>query len=202
MIKLMGRHSGYIAMQASLNHTEVDFCLIPENPYQLNGPNGLYAQVHAKMQEKGYVIIVVAEGAEEGLIDPSERFTKVEQRDGSGNLKLDDIGLALKNKLVDAMFEKYNLKVTLKYVDPTYAIRSVPANAADTIRCAKLAENAVHGAFAGFTAFSTGIVRNSVVWIPIKTINQAGVNKISVFNRTWQRLLSSIGQKNMVNPEF
>ena len=189
-------------MQASLNHTEVDFCLIPENPFQLNGPNGLYAQVHAKILKKGYVIIVVAEGAEEGLIDPTERFTKVEQRDGSGNLKLDDIGLALKGKLVNVMQEKYNLKVTLKYVDPTYAIRSVPANAADTIRCAKLAENAVHGAFAGFTAFSTGIVRNSVVWIPIKTINQAGVNKISVFNRTWQRLLMSIGQKNMVNTEF
>ena len=117
------------------------------------------------------MVIVVAEGAEDGLIDPSERFTKVEHRDGSGNIKLDDIGVALKDKIVGSMRTLFGLTCTLKYIDPTYSIRSVPANSADTIRCAKLAENAVHGAMAGYTAFSTGIVRNSVVFIPIKTIN-------------------------------
>lgn len=75
----------------------------------------------------------------------------------------------------------------------------MPANPADTIRCAKLAENAVHGAMAGYTAFSTGIVRNAVCWIPIKTINQAGVNKISVYDRVFQRLLASIKQKIMID---
>lgn len=111
--------------------------------------------------------MVVAEGAEDGLIDESECITKNPTFDGSGNKKLDDIGLALSTLILENLESKHNLKCTLKYVDPTYAIRSVAANAADTIRCAKLAENAVHGAMAGYTAFSTGIVRNTVVWIPI-----------------------------------
>jgi 6-phosphofructokinase 1 len=147
-------------------------------------------------------VIVVAEGAEEGLINPAERFTKEEKKDGSGNIKLDDIGEALKVGIVGAMKTSYKLSVTLKYVDPTYSIRSVPANAADTVMCAKLGNNAVHGAMAGYTAFSTGIVRNAVCWIPIKTINQAGINKISIYDRTWQRLLASIEQRTMVNEEF
>lgn len=90
------------------------------------------------------------------------------------------------------MKDKFSLSVNLKYIDPTYAIRSVAANASDTIMCAKLAQNAVHGAMAGYTAFSTGVVRNAVTIIPIKTINQAGINRISVYDRVWQRLLGSI----------
>lgn len=145
---------------------------------------------------------MVAEGAEDGLINPDEKFTKAAKADGSGNVKLDDIGEAFKDMIVKAMKEKFNLGVNLKYVDPTYAIRSVPANAADTLMCAKLAQNAVHGAMAGYTAFSTGIVRNATSFIPIKTINQAGINKISIYDRTWQRLLGTIRQKPMVNDEF
>mmetsp|Transcript_22288 Transcript_22288/g.34487 ORF Transcript_22288/g.34487 Transcript_22288/m.34487 type:complete len:144 (-) Transcript_22288:19-450(-) len=100
------------------------------------------------------------------------------------------------------MKEKFGYSINLKYIDPTYAIRSVAANAADTCMCAKLAQNAVHGAMAGYTAFSTGIVRNAVSFIPIKTINEAGVNKISIYNRSWQRLLGAMQQKKMVNKEF
>ena len=147
-------------------------------------------------------MIVVAEGAEDGLINPDERFTKVEKRDGSGNVKLDDIGEALKDRIVKNLKETHNLSVTLKLIDPTYSIRSCAANAADTVMCAKLAQNAVHGAMAGYTAFSIGIIRNAVSFIPIKTINQAGINKISIYDRTWQRLLGSIRQTNMVNTEF
>lgn len=116
-------------------------------------------------------MVVIAEGAEDGLIDDNEKITKKATVDGSGNVKLADIGEALKSLLIENLEAEHCLKINLKYIDPTYAIRSVPANSADTIRCAKLAENAVHGAMAGFTAFSTGIVRNAVVWIPIKTIN-------------------------------
>ena len=90
------------------------------------------------------------------------------------------------------MKTKYNFAINLKYIDPTYAIRSVPSNASDTIMCAKLAQNAVHGAMTGYTAFSTGVVRNAVSFIPIKTINEAGSNKISVYDRAWQRLLGTM----------
>ena len=75
LIKVMGRHSGYIAMMASLAHNGVDFCIVPENPYELEGPNGLYAQVYKRIKEQGHAVIVVAEGAEDGLINPAEKFT-------------------------------------------------------------------------------------------------------------------------------
>ena len=202
LIKLMGRHSGYIALNASLTQGQTDFCLIPENPYELDGPNGLYQQIHDKIKSQGHAVIVVAEGAEDGLINPDERFTKAATKDGSGNVKLDDIGTILKDKIAEVMKTRFDLAINLKYVDPTYAIRSVPANAEDTIKCAKLAQNAVHGAMAGYTAFSSGIVRNAVAFIPIKTINQAGINQISVYDRAWQRLLGQIQQKEMVNEKF
>ena len=157
-------------MQASLSHASVDFCLIPENPFELNGPNWFYKQIYQKLKDQGHAVVVVAEGAEDGLIIPDEKITAKAQKDGSGNVKLDDIGVALKERIVTAMKEKYAFSVNLKYIDPTYAIRSVPANAADTIMYAKLGQNAVHGAMAGYTAFSTGIVRNAVSFIPIKTI--------------------------------
>ena len=95
--------------------------------------------MYDKIKKQGHCVIVVAEGAEDGLINQAEKFTKVEKRDGSGNIKLDDIGEALKDKLVSVLKEKYKMSANLKYVDPTYAIRSVPSNSADTIMCAKLA---------------------------------------------------------------
>ena len=83
------------------------------------------------------------------------------------------------------MKEKYDLSCTLKLIDPSYAIRAPAANASDTNLCAKLAQSAVDGAMAGYTAFSTGVVRNTVAWIPIKTINEAGMNTISTYDRSW-----------------
>ena len=77
-------------------------------------------------------MIVVAEGAEDGLVNPKERFTTKENRDGSGNLKLDDVGEALKTQIVKTMKDEYQFVVNLKYIDPTYSIRSVAANAQDT----------------------------------------------------------------------
>jgi len=67
--------------------------------------------------------------------------------------------------------------------------------------CAKLAQNAVHGAMAGYTGFSVGVVRNSVSFIPITTLIKAGVNRISMYDRMWQRLMSQNRQVPMVNPE-
>ena len=104
LIKLMGRHSGYIALNASLTQGGTDFCLIPENPYELEGPNGLYQQIHDKIKQQGHAVIVVAEGAEDGLINEEERFTKAASKDGSGNVKLDDIGTTLFIIIFDIYF--------------------------------------------------------------------------------------------------
>lgn len=106
--------------------------------------------------------------------------------DGSGNKHGKDVGVEVKKLLADEIKKQHNFTVNIKYIDPTYAIRSVAANPSDTVMCAKLAQNAVHGAMAGYTAFTTGIVNNAVTWIPIQTINDAGCNTINVtFSRTW-----------------
>ena len=130
-------------------------------------------------------MIVVAEGAEEGLINPNEKITEHEKRDDSNNLVYDDIGKFLRDAIPKYGKEHHKMAITLKYIDPTYAIRSVPSNAVDTLTCAKLAQNAVHGAMTGYTGFSVGVVRNSVAYIPVTTLIEAGVNRISMTERTW-----------------
>lgn len=149
----------------------------------------MYEAVVKRIKEQGHCVVVVAEGAEEGLINPNEHITKVERRDDSNNLIYDDIGKFLKEAIVQHAKEHHGMAITLKYIDPTYAIRSVQANSVDTIMCAKLAQNAVHGAMAGYTGFSVGVVRNSVSFIPVTTLIKAGVNRISMFDRMWQRLM-------------
>lgn len=139
LVKLMGRYSGFIAMNASLASGMTDFCLVPELPFELNGPNGFYEQVIERVKSQNYCVIVVAEGAEEGMVNELEKITKVEKRDDSNNLIYDDIGKFLKDAIVSYGKEKHHMSITLKYIDPTYAIRSVPSNATDTILCAKLA---------------------------------------------------------------
>jgi 6-phosphofructokinase 1 len=144
----------------------------------------------------------VAEGAEEGLINPNEHITQNPRRDDSNNIIFDDIGKFLKEAIVKYAKDSHNVSLTLKYIDPTYAIRSVPSNAVDTIMCAKLAQNAVHGAMAGYTGFSVGIVRNTVCWIPVTTLIKAGTNRMTITDRIWQRLMSQNRQRPMVNEEF
>ena len=101
LVKLMGRYSGFIAMQASLANNSVDFCLVPELPFELHGDQGLYNQVVSRVKEQGHCLIVVAEGAEEGLVNPNEKITLVEKRDGSGNLVYDDIGAFLERAITE-----------------------------------------------------------------------------------------------------
>ena len=190
LVKLMGRYCGFIARNSSLANGNVDFCLVPELPFELNGPNGLYEQIVQRVKQQKYCLIVVAEGAEEGLINPNEKITKTERRDDSNNMIFDDIGKYLKTEIVKYAKEQHNFQLNLKYIDPTYAIRSVASNASDTIMCSKLAQNAVHGAMTGYTGFSVGIVRNGVAYIPITTMIEAGVANIDLYDRTWQRLVS------------
>ena len=138
LVKLMGRYSGFIAMQASLANNSVDFCLVPELPFELGGELGVYEQVLKRVQQKGHCLIVVAEGAEEGLINPNEKITLVEKKDASGNLQYDDVGDFLEKALADFALSK-NVVFSVSYIDPTYSIRSVASNPADTLLCTTLA---------------------------------------------------------------
>ena len=156
----MGRSAGYIAAFATLGSSDVDLCVIPEVPLVLEGENGCLPHIYKRVKNKGFAVIVVAEGAGEELLGTSA------ETDASGNKKLPAIGDFMK-KSVETYFKKKGETATVKYIDPSYMVRSVPANSADNIYCTQLAQNAVHGAMAGFTGFSVGLCNNKMVMLPI-----------------------------------
>jgi 6-phosphofructokinase 1 len=135
----MGRSAGFLAAHAALGSGDVDVVLLPEVPIVLEGPNGILPFIRQRAKEQRYVVVVVAEGAGEELLGTSA------ERDASGNKKLPAIGEYVRNQ-VQAYFEKHGEEATVKYIDPSYTIRAVPANAADSLYCMELAQHAVHGA--------------------------------------------------------
>lgn len=50
--------------------------------------------------------------------------------------------------------------------DPTYMIRAVPSNASDNVYCTLLAQSVVHGAMAGYTGYTSGLVNGRQTYIP------------------------------------
>lgn len=140
------------------------------------------------------MVIVVAEGAGESVRD---NVVKLEGTDKSGNVKLPDIGAFLKKEIVSYCKDK-GIEVTLKYIDPTYMIRTVPAMPSDQIMCGHLASSAVHGAMAGFTGFTAGHVQSSVAMIPLSEIS-GKKNKVNLSNRSWQRVLGATDQPSFLN---
>jgi 6-phosphofructokinase 1 len=192
IVRLMGRNSGFIAMYASLANRDVDCCLIPELPFEIEGRDGLAAFVERRLEENGHFLLVVAEGAGQDLLAVNQEI------DASGNRKFSDIGLYLKSQL-QAHFDRSGIEVSMKYIDPTYMVRAVPATASDQMYCAVLAHSAIHGAMAGYTSFTVGPVNSRHAMIPLKDV--AGQQQqVDVRDRTWARLLSSTGQpSSLVN---
>jgi len=187
LVKLMGRQSGHIALDSSLASRDVDYCLIPEVPFHLTS---LLRHLKYSLHQKGNVVIVAAEGAgthlgESGL------------KDKSGNPVLPDIGIFLK-KAISEYFAKEGIEITIKYIDPTYMIRSVPPNANDSIYCSLLAHNAVHGAMAGFTGFTVGLINSRYVYIPIKAVTTFP-KMVNPKGRKWFRLMESTRQPDFGN---
>ncbi|KAK4590842.1 hypothetical protein RGQ29_021150 [Quercus rubra] len=129
-VKLMGRYSGFIAMHATLASRDVDCCLIPESPFYLEGPGGLFEFIEKRLKEHGHMVIVMAEGAGQELL--SESIHANDQQDASGNKLLNDVGLWISQRIKDH-FKKRKMAINLKYIDPTYMIRAVPSNASDNV---------------------------------------------------------------------
>jgi 6-phosphofructokinase 1 len=167
IVKLMGRDSGFIAASATLASREVNYCLIPEVPFALEGPTGLLAALERRLEQRRHALIVVGEGCAKDLA--GERAT----RDPSGNLRYAsaelDIGTHLRDR-ISAHFEAKKIPVTVKYIDPSYMIRSVPANAQDAIFCDALARNAVHAAMAGKTDLVIGRIHRVFTHVPLSVI--------------------------------
>ena len=189
LIKLMGRDSGFIACNAALAGGNVDFVLIPEVSFELDGPRGLLEQLRYRLAKRKNAVIIVAEGAGQDLINTGGT-------DPSGNKKLGDIGAFLKDR-IGAFFKERKFEATVKYIDPSYIIRSVPANAADNFYCSQLAQYAVHAAMAGKTAMLVGRWHGSFVHLPIALATQ-GRAKINPNGDLWHAVLENTGQPAML----
>ena len=187
ILKLMGRNSGFIAAYAALSIQEANFVLVPEMDFDLDGPKGFLQALRKRVDRRHHALIVVAEGAGQQFF-AGESF----ESDASGNLKNKDIGIYLKEKIA-ADFREHNIPVTIKYIDPSYIIRSAPANANDSKFCAVLAQNAVHAAMAGKTDFVVGHWNHLFTLLPIP-VAVAEQKKINSCDELWWNVLEATGQ--------
>jgi 6-phosphofructokinase 1 len=186
-VKLMGRHAGFIAAGATVASQDVNFCLIPEVPFTLQGRQGLLPALRERILKRSHALIVVAEGAGQDLLGQRR-----EERDASGNVKLGDIGLFLRQE-IDRYFKQEGITVVMRYIDPSYLIRSVPADAEDSVMCDLFARNAVHAAMAGKTGLVIGLIHDRFIHVPIGML--AGQQKrLDPRSGLWQAVLAATGQ--------
>ncbi|MGN1071590.1 MAG: ATP-dependent 6-phosphofructokinase [Bradymonadia bacterium] len=173
LVKVMGRESGFIASHTALASNDVNYVLIPEVPFELEGPNGLWESLKARLQRRSHAVILVAEGAGQQLLKSSDLV------DASGNKILSDIGVFLKTK-ISQLAKRDGVTVNLKYIDPSYIIRGSAANPNDSIYCSRLGAHAAHAAMSGRTGLLVSMLHEEYVHIPIKL---------------------SVGRRNVVDPE-
>jgi 6-phosphofructokinase 1 len=183
LVKLMGRDSGFIASYASLSNGHVDFCLIPEVPFTIEK---LLPAIDKVLSRDSHVVIVAAEGAGQDLMQATGA------KDASGNVVYGDIGFFLRDK-IKAYFKKLGKEVTLKYIDPSYEIRSCPANAQDAVVCLMLGQNAVHAAMSGRTAMVVGYWNQEFTHVPISLVTTHR-KKIDPASWFWKGVVAATGQ--------
>jgi 6-phosphofructokinase 1 len=188
LVKLMGREAGFIAAGATIASGDVNFTLIPELPFELDGPKGLLAKLERRLAARRHAVIVVAEGAGQDLI-PNLK----EEYDASGNRKLGDIGALLKQRITDH-FEHRNLPIHVRYFDPSYHIRSCPANAIDSLLCEQFARHAVHAAMAGKTDVLVGLSHGEFIHVPLPA-SIGEKKRLSPEDEWWTTVLAITGQE-------
>ncbi len=186
LVKLMGRESGFIATHTAIASHEAHFVLIPEVPFELEGENGFFKHLENKLKENGFALIVAAEGAGQHLVQAEDGV------DASGNKKLADIGVFLKQEIAKH-FEKIGTHINIKYIDPSYQIRAAIAAPIDSVYCERLGNNAVHAAMAGKTRMLVALVHDKFVHLPIETVvkQRKFVNPESSL---WRDALDATGQ--------
>jgi 6-phosphofructokinase 1 len=184
LVKVMGRHAGFIAAGATVASQEVNFCLIPEVPFKLDN---FLAALEQRIRKRGHAVIVVAEGVGQDWLGNTGA-----ERDASGNVKLGDIGTFLRGQ-VEAYFKAENIPIVMRYFDPSYHVRSGPANSEDSILCDLFARNAVHAAMAGKTGLMIGVLHDEFIHVPIELL--AGRKKsIDPAGPVWSGTLAATGQ--------
>ncbi|ULQ58806.1 ATP-dependent 6-phosphofructokinase [Brucepastera parasyntrophica] len=186
LVKLMGRESGFIATHTAIASHETNFVLIPEVPFELDGPNGFLEHLKKRLERRHHAVIVVAEGAGQDLMQSAGGT------DDSGNRKLSDIGVFLRDRMQE-YFKSIDMHINLKYIDPSYQIRSAPAAPIDSIYCERLGNNAVHAAMAGKTKLIMGLVHNKFVHLPINVVISKR-NYVDPEGSLWRDTLDATGQ--------
>jgi 6-phosphofructokinase 1 len=184
LVKVMGRHAGFIAAGATVASQEVNFCLIPEVPFKLEN---FLAALKQRIRKRGHAVIVVAEGVGQDWLGNTGA-----ERDASGNVKLGDIGTFLRGQ-IEAYFKAEELPIVLRYFDPSYHIRSGPANSEDSILCDLFARNAVHAAMAGKTGLVIGFLHDQFIHVPIELL-ASRKKSIDPAGPVWSGTLAATGQ--------
>ncbi len=183
LVKLMGRHSGFIAAHAALAGSQVNFCLVPECPFTLEA---FLEALERRLERRGHAVVAVAEGAGQDLLGAGDAT------DRSGNVRLADIGVFLRDRIL-ARFGQSGIEANLKYIDPSYLIRSIPSNAFDASFCLLLGHNAVHAGMNGCTNVVVGFWRNEFTHVPIP-LATARRKQIDPDGRLWSTVLAATGQ--------
>ncbi|MGB7768211.1 MAG: ATP-dependent 6-phosphofructokinase [Verrucomicrobiia bacterium] len=184
LVKVMGRHAGFIAVGATVASQEVNFCLIPEVPFKLE--NFLPA-LKQRILDRKHAVIVVAEGVGQEWLGNSDTA-----RDASGNVKLGDIGSFLRGR-IEAYFEAQKISIVMRYFDPSYHVRSGPANSEDSILSDLFARNAVHAAMAGKTGLVIGFLHDEFIHVPIELLARRK-KSIDPTGPIWRGTLAATGQ--------
>ncbi|MEW6268142.1 MAG: ATP-dependent 6-phosphofructokinase [Thermodesulfobacteriota bacterium] len=195
LVKLMGRHSGFIAAHATLASNDVNFCLVPEVPLVLEGEGGFLAALERRLDDRRHAVVVVAEGTGQDLLNAG----KPVQRDASGNVKLADVGVFLRDE-IGRWFAARKKPVTIRYFDPTYYIRSLPANPMDAQFCLTLGQHAVHAAMAGRTNMVVCAWSNRFANVPIPLVI-AERRYLDPAGEEWQRVLETTGQRALMRAD-
>jgi 6-phosphofructokinase 1 len=186
LVKLMGRESGFIAAEATLALKDVNFVLIPEESFDLEGDNGFLKALEHRLLMRKHAVVVVAEGAGQNLCNTNKR------KDASGNPILGDICDILRSE-IQAYFEKKEIPITMKYIDPSYIIRSIPANAHDRVYCGFLGQHAVHAGMAGKTNMVVTRLQDRYVYLPLNLVTQKR-RTLNTQSMYWRSVLESTGQ--------
>ncbi|RIK85904.1 MAG: ATP-dependent 6-phosphofructokinase [Planctomycetota bacterium] len=189
LVKLMGREAGFIAASATLASGEANFCLIPELPLELEGPHGFLMKLRRRLAAREHAVVVVAEGAGQNLLQQEAN----RGADASGNRRLGDIGYYLKER-IESFFKAQNTPVNVKYFDPSYYIRSLPAAAVDSLLCERFARAAVHAAMAGKTDMLVGLWHNHLVHVPL-TASTGVKRRLNPESELWTSVLALTGQE-------
>jgi 6-phosphofructokinase 1 len=187
LVRLMGRDAGFVAVHAALASLEANVVLIPELPFDIDGPHGLLAWLQKRIDRKNHAVLVVAEGAGQEHFQAANK-----QTDAGGNKQYNDIGLLLRDRIV-SHFKTLGNPVNMKYLDPSYQVRSVSANATDRILCMRLAHNAVHAAMAGKTDMLVGKWYGKFTYAPLSLIT-SGKRNLDPTGSVWRALVENTGQ--------